>query len=253
MNGEGGFVKSGEIQSRMNNSLTGTLPSYEHLKAMEPEDIGRFVLSELGHCNMHEFNLDDFARGIVERACPAGSSTVKSDYACLIGEGLGFLDRAGMLVSNPMKRGLFYRLSRAGVRAASGTGVLVAVSGQEARTLLHPRVATAALGDLEKGSYDMAVVAAFRELEIAVRERSGSAESAKDVFYKAFGASGKSRGPLTPEPMESGDANSLRELFAGAYGTFRNPSAHRPEHDDPVQTMRLLIAVSALFFVLDGL
>jgi uncharacterized protein (TIGR02391 family) len=99
----------------------------------------------------------------------------------------------------------------------------------------------------------MAVFAAFRELEIAVRKHSGVTDSAKDTFYKAFGANGDLRGPLTPEPMDAGEAKALREVFAGAYGAFRNPPAHRPAHDDPAQAMWLLIFASALFFILDDL
>jgi len=53
--------------------------------------------------------------------------------------------------------------------------------------------------------------------------------------------------------MESGESKSLREVMAGAYGYYRNPPAHGRVHDDPAQTMRILILASTLLYTIESL
>ena len=156
-----------------------------------------------------------------------------------------------MFVDNPEQVGAhFFQLSRAGVAASkAGTVAAVTVSGQEARTLLHPVIAAAALGDLERGRLDVAVSQAFKRLEVEARSRSGVSQHGKRVFYDSMGE-GRI---LTPSPMDTNEALSLREVFAGAYGAFRNPPTHRDVYDDPVQVMRILIMASALYEELEKL
>ncbi len=231
-----------------------SLPTLQQLKSMQPDEIGRAFLPLVARhleSNPHGFVPRDFARGMGNQ----GAGQFESDeYATLVAEGIGFLDRAGLLVDVPNQLGShFFRLSRAGARAASDPAApFSTVASQESRTLLHPRVAEAALGDLERGRPDIAVFAAFREPEIAVREVAGVTSHAKDTFYDAFAIRGKSRGPLVPHNMETGEVISLREMMAGAYGFSRNPSAHRNVQND-TQAMRLLIIASALFSVLEQL
>ena len=234
------------------------VPTLEQLRGLQPDEIGRLILPFIAlqlQRNSHGFVPRDLARNL---SSDSGHRAVdnRDEYAELVIEGIGFLDRAGFLIDAPEQvLGHFFRFSRAGLRAARNpeSASFTTVSGQEARTLLHPEIARAALGDFERGEYDKAVYSAFRTLEIAVRDRSGVTATAKDTFYDAFALKGADRGRLIPADMENGEANSLREVFAGAYGAFRNPSAHRDVQDDPAQAMRLLLTASALFHVLEEL
>jgi hypothetical protein len=124
----------------------------------------------------------------------------------LIREGLGFLDHAGMLVGKPGNiDGNWFILSRTGaeIAAQAEADVPAAAAGQEARTLLHPRIANAALGHLERDgtSLDDAATAAFREVEERVRKAAklGADVSGKQVFYDAF--KDKPKGALVPSDM----------------------------------------------------
>jgi uncharacterized protein (TIGR02391 family) len=233
------------------------LPTIERLREMQPDEIARLVLPHIAlqlRRSPHGFVPRDMARAIANDAGVRVDGP--SEYAELIVEGIGFLDRSGMLIDAPDQvMSHFYKLSRAGVRAASDPKNVgfTTVSGQEARTLLHPEIAKAALGDLERTEYDKAVYSAFRQLEIAVRIKSGVTSTAKNTFYDAFALKGEERGPLVSDEIETGEALSLREAFAGMYGSFRNPSAHRDVQSDPAQAMRLLITASALHYVLDAL
>lgn len=94
------------------------------------------------------------------------------------------------------------------------------------RADLHPRIADASWDQLCAGEYDVAVFKAFRVLEEsltnAVPECRGRAGS--EVFNIAFN---RESGPLRDPNMELGEREAWRSLFAGAYGAFRNPPAHR--------------------------
>jgi uncharacterized protein (TIGR02391 family) len=226
------------------------LPTLEQLRDMQPDEIGRVVLPHIAsrlQNNPHGFVPREIARGIAERGC--GSHFEHSEYAMLVGEGIGFLDRAGMFVNNPeQSSGHFYRLSRAGIAAAKTSApAFGAASGQEARTLLHPVIAEAVLGDFERGRYDEAIFSAFKRIEVETNRRAGLSNHGKKTFYDAMGKD-KS---LTPAPIDENEAQSLREAFAGCYGAFRNPASHRDVNDDPTQVMRILLMASALYALLE--
>ena len=221
---------------------------------MTAAEIGRAILPTLAKrlsVSTNGFVPRDFARSSAETRANGSPR-----YEQLILEGLGFLDRAGMLVGKPGNiDGNWFILSRAGAEIAAQTeaDVPAAAAGQEARTLLHPRIANAALGHLERGGtfLDDAATAAFREVEERVRRAAklGPAVSGKQVFYDAF--KDKPKCALVPTDMIPAEVLALREVLAGAYGFFRNPSAHRHVQDDAAQTMRVLLLASTLMYVLD--
>ncbi len=230
------------------------LPPPDVIANLTPAEIGRAILPSIAariRESPNGFVPRDFARGAAENVAHGSAQ-----YEQLILEGLGFLDRAGMLVGKPGSiDGHWFLLSRSGQEAAAQSDPVVpgAAAGQEARTLLHGRIAAAALGHVERGMtfLDDATTAAFREVEERVRKTAklGTSASGKEVFYKAFGEN--PHGPLIPSDMDAGEARSLKELFAGAYGFFRNPSAHRHVQDDAAQTMRVLLIASTLMYLLD--
>lgn len=76
------------------------------------------------------------------------------------------------------------------------------------------------------GKYDMAVVEAFREVEIAVREAGRYDKDARGrpLMGRAFN---KADGPLTDQEAPVGERESMAALFGGAIGVFRNPGSHR--------------------------
>lgn len=230
------------------------LPTLELLRSMQPDEIGSIALPYLLR-RMRDrssgFIIKEMARSIAERGIDKPYGQGLDDYASLIAEGLDFLNRAGMLVINPQQTGAdFYRLSRAGERAAAAPSPMFGtVAGLEARKLLHPLIAEAALGMFERGQYDESIFAAFKRLEVETNRRAGTREHGKDAFYKTIG---KDK-PLTPPPHDEAEALSLREVFAGSYGAFRNPATHRDVNDNPAQVMRVLIMASALYYVLESM
>jgi uncharacterized protein (TIGR02391 family) len=92
--------------------------------------------------------------------------------------------------------------------------------------LLNPRMATAAAPLFHAGRYEDACVAAFRELEIHVRELSGLPDVliGVNLMQEAFKPN---VGPLTLTNVPIAEQEGVRQLFAGAFGYYRNPLVHR--------------------------
>lgn len=89
----------------------------------------------------------------------------------------------------------------------------------------HPQIAQRVRSQFLLGEYELAALAAFREVEIRVRALGGFGDEVYgvDLMRKAFGPNGPLSDPQVPES----ERGAVRELFAGAYGAFRNPASHR--------------------------
>ena len=84
---------------------------------------------------------------------------------------------------------------------------------------LHARIEETAKAAFLRGEYGPAVFAAFKEVEVAVRE--ASAASVTDLGVDLMNAAFKPHvGPLTDRGLPEPEQLALRALFAGATGTF---------------------------------
>ena len=87
-----------------------------------------------------------------------------------------------------------------------------------------------------RGDYDAAVFQAFKEVEVRVRKKTEEAgydtnKIGVPLMREAFK---KGSGPLTNRSLEEGEQEAICHLFAGAIGSFKNPSSHRDvEYSDP--------------------
>ena len=84
-----------------------------------------------------------------------------------------------------------------------------------------------------KGDYDTAVFQAFKEVEIRVRRKAeyGGSKLGVKLMREAFKPC---VGPLADSSLDEGEQQAIQHLFAGAIGTFKNPSSHRDvEYTDP--------------------
>jgi uncharacterized protein (TIGR02391 family) len=101
------------------------------------------------------------------------------------------------------------------------------------------------------GEYELAALAAMREVEIRVRELSGADPSLIGVrlMREAFKPDG---GPLSDGSLDGGERVAIMELFAGAIGTFKNPPSHRQiDYDDPTEASEVVLLADLLMRLLD--
>ena len=61
------------------------------------------------------------------------------------------------------------------------------------------------------------------------------------------------RGPLTDKEAEASERQSLSDLFAGAFGVFRNPHAHRDvQLTDPREAVEIIMLANHLLRIVDS-
>lgn len=66
---------------------------------------------------------------------------------------------------------------------------------------------------------------------------------------EAFNPSG---GPLTDPAHESGEKQARSDLFAGAIGSFKNPTSHRAvTYSDPTEASEVVLLADLLMRILD--
>ena len=93
----------------------------------------------------------------------------------------------------------------------------------------------------------------MREVEIRVRELAKAENSLIGVKLMR-GAFKPDGGPLADPHLDAGEQVGMMELFAGAIGTFKNPSSHRQvDYNDPTEASEVIMLADLLMRILDRL
>ncbi len=179
----------------------------------------------------------------------------KEQIAALHGlvEAYDWLCLHGLLAVEPENHqsGSCYITERGHQVLAAKDGLALVRARQRLDIELHPRIAGRVRSQFMLGEYELAVLAALREVEIRVRELAGASDS--DIGIKlmrqAFGGSG----PLADPSLDGGERDAVSALFAGAIGVFKNPSSHRQvEYADPTVASEIILLGDLLLRMLDA-
>jgi uncharacterized protein (TIGR02391 family) len=124
------------------------------------------------------------------------------------------------------------------------------------RALLHPKIADRAWEHFRSGRYDEAILAAFKEIEIAVRTAGNftSSDYGVALMNAAFNPqTGRLHDPSGVDPNATqGERAAWANLFAGAIGVHKNPQSHRwVGIDAAVPAMEALVIASHLYRLLE--
>ena len=116
---------------------------------------------------------------------------------------------------------------------------------------LHPTIGQKVWEMLLQENYDPAVLQAFKEVEIAVREAGNYAESDHGVplMRKAFH---KDNGNLTDTNQPLAEQEAIGHLFAGTIGYCRNSLAHREVNLTAEEAVELIFLASYLLRIVDS-
>lgn len=140
-------------------------------------------------------------------------------------------------------------VTRLGKRVlAEGMGPTIA--GERLAVDTHPRL-TKARSEFFAGDYEIAALAAMREIEIRVRELCGADSSLIGVklMREAFKSEG---GKLSDPTLDAGERVAIMELFAGAIGAFKNPPSHRQvDYANPTEASEVILLADLLMRLLD--
>ena len=155
--------------------------------------------------------------------------------------------------------------------ATYGTEYFISRRGQKIQTLedfeayrkadllrkhqLHHIIAEKVWSIFAQGSYGTAVLEAFKQVEIAVREVGGYTKDnyGKDYYGKVLmeTAFNVNDGKLTDEDLHEPEKLGMRNLFMGAIGLYKNPSSHREVEFVPEAAAEIIIIASHLLRIVD--
>lgn len=116
---------------------------------------------------------------------------------------------------------------------------------------LHPIIAEKVWFIFAQGSYGTAVLEAFKQVEIVVREAGYYAENDRgtDLMRKAFNVN---NGNLTDQSQLPAVKQAMSDLFAGAIGLYKNPNSHHEVEFAPEEAAEIIIIASHLLRIVDS-
>jgi uncharacterized protein (TIGR02391 family) len=115
---------------------------------------------------------------------------------------------------------------------------------------MHPRIAGRIRSQFLLGEYELAALAAMREIEIRVRELANAAP--RDVGVDLMKQSFAKDGPLTDPNAVKAEQEATMALFWGAIGVFKNPPSHRQvDYADPTLASEVVLFADLLLRMLD--
>lgn len=188
---------------------------------------------------LHDVSFEDYAHA--ER--PEIFLAVKEAWA--------WMQRELILVHSEGQAPVFFNISRIG-RAFLREENASAIDARKFvdPDLLHQRLRGSAIDNFWRGSYDLSVLSAFREVEISVREAGGyeATDIGVPLMRRAFAPNG---GPLADTTVPGGEREATMGLFAGAIGLFKNANSHRFVALSARTAAELLVFASYLLELVD--
>ena len=149
--------------------------------------------------------------------------------------------------------------SRARKITSIGAGALEACSIREIVAAerigldLHPLLQGKIRPVFLLGDYETAAFKAMKEVEVRVRYMAGLPDNliGTKLMREAFKVEG---GRLTDPSHEKSEQLARANLFAGAIGSFKNPTSHRPvTYKDPVEASEVVLLADLLMRLLDSI
>jgi uncharacterized protein (TIGR02391 family) len=243
-------------------SISSLVPNLDDLLALDVEDLAGVLLA---HLNTHPGNQWDgrysyilfFEDMLV--APPLGRQEYgarQSEANSALMEAWAWLEREGLLVKDAQTANDFYFISRRGKRLQSREDLEAyrkAIILPKAQ--LHPLIANIVYPAFLRGDYDTAIFEAFKEVEVAVRAAAKFPQSlhGDKLMRAAFAPKENERpaGPLADTTLPPGEQTAMANLFAGAFGVYRNSTGHRHVEPDAVDAAEVIVLASQLLRTVD--
>jgi uncharacterized protein (TIGR02391 family) len=229
-------------------AIEQTIPDAQDVIALPIDDLAMRVLRHFAESeNVNRHNLTNK---------PAwsghGSGKELDEMMQALAEAYDWLERHGLVARKPAGGNSEWAfITRMGHKVLKDRSGLAAIrAGQRLEVDLHPSIEQTARQQFLLGEFDLAVLAALREVEARVRALSGAGDS--EIGMKLMADAFKDGGPLRDPQMDKGEADAMMALFRGAIGTFKNPTSHRPiEYDDPTLASEIVLLADLLMRLLD--
>ncbi len=161
-----------------------------------------------------------------------------------------WLESRGLLGPSLNQDGWQRVTSRGRALAKSDSALNAIIAEDQLAMTLHPKLQPNVRQIFALGDYETAVFSAMKAVEIRVRDLSQASDSV--VGVKLMRTAFNECGPLRDEEADVGEQVATANLFAGAIGTFKNPSSHRTvSYADPTEAAEIVLLADLLMRHLD--
>ncbi len=217
----------------------------EEVEALAVEQLALLILERVGRSADLLFENFLGSQDLIERSYSAKSA---------LAEAWSWLERKGLLGPNIGQGTGWQTVTRAGRTVlAEGERALARLRAAERLDVeLHPSLELLVRPQFLIGSYEMAVLEAFKAVEVRLRQLSGSPGgiTAVPMAQRAFGKNGPLRDsePSVPEAEKDG----VTALFWGAFAALRNPPGHRyVDYGSAAEASEAVMLASLLMRILE--
>jgi len=232
------------------------IPDPDVLLALEPQELAGFVLKFLKaqggdtqNRAENKFNFGVFGHLQTVQGYPPEKRT---PILRALSEAWGWLEREGLLADRPGEPQGWKFITRLGERIRTEDDFRTFLKAKLLpKDLLHETIAENVWLLFIRGQYDTAVFQAFKEVEVAVRTKGNYPQTliGVDLMRKAFHPSD---GRLTIQGDPPGERQAIMDLFAGAIGSYKNPSSHRHVAIDAPEDVEMIMLARHLLRIIDS-
>ena len=236
--------------------LTEAFPDAKTLLALQPEELGDVILElvQADGPGRVTFSMVGILDPVNNRMDPAWSQAIRPQVVQAVAEAMAWLEHAGLMIADPTQgqNTSFRTLTRRGGRLQNRE---LAAAYRKAAilplALVHPAILEKSHAAFMRGDHDIAVFAAFKAIEVAVRSACGypDGELGVPLMRKAFHPE---TGPLTDKSVVTSEREATAALFVGAIGAAKNPASHREFEMSKAEAARLILFASHLMSIIEA-
>lgn len=232
-------------------SIYELMPDHEVLLKFEPEELAGFVLEHLSSLTEDELQPRFlFADYTVQKYPIKYQKEVK--HALI--EAWNWLKSEGLIARKhpgSFDDELIF-ITRKGNRLRNAVDLeIYCKANLLPRNLLHPVIAQKVYHLFLRCDYDIAILQAYKEVEVAVRDIGGYTETdyGVDLMRQAFHVD---KGPLRDQNQPKAEREATAHMFAGAIGLYKNPHSHRNVPVTAEEAVEIIMFASHLLRIVDS-